>query len=58
MTDKQSLELLANRHVQLSDNLAKRIAYTGETDAVAQDRLIFVKYMVDSQLWELRFFMN
>ena len=58
VTDKRSLEIVAARHKQLSDNLAERITATGETDLVTQDLLISVKYMVDHQLYKIRSFMK
>ena len=58
VTDKRSLEIVAARHKQLSDNLAERITATGETDLVTQDLLIAVKYMVDHQLYKVRSFMK
>ncbi len=58
VTDKQSFEILAARHKQLSDNPAERMTTTGETDLVTQDLLISVEYMIDTQLWELRSFMK
>ncbi len=54
VTDKQSLEILAARYEQLSNNVAQRIVATGETDMVTQDLLIAVKATLDLHLWKVR----
>lgn len=58
VTDKQSLEVLSARHLQLSNRLGERIAATGDTDAVTQDLLISVRDMIDKQLWMMRSFLK
>ncbi len=57
-TDKESLDILSARHLQLTERLAERITATGETDLVTQDLLISVKDMIDYQLWQMRSFMK
>ena len=56
VADRESLDILSARHLQLSNRLGERIATTGETDVVTQDLLISVRDMVDKQLWMLRSF--
>ena len=58
VTDKQSVEILAARYQQLSDNVAQRIADTGDTDLVTQDLLISVKAALDLHLYKVRSFLK
>ncbi|WP_116126497.1 Dps family protein [Lewinella sp. IMCC34183] len=58
VSDKRSLEILAERYEQLSNNVARRITETGETDPVTQDLLISVKDMLDLHLWKVRSFLK
>ncbi|MGB3800051.1 MAG: DNA starvation/stationary phase protection protein [Lewinella sp.] len=58
VTDKESLELLSARHLQISNRLGDRIADTGETDVVTQDLLIALRDMIDKQLWMMRSFLK
>lgn len=56
--DRESLEILTARHLQISERLVERIARTGETDVVTQDLLISVRDLIDKQLWMLRSFLK
>ncbi|WP_116107569.1 Dps family protein [Lewinella sp. IMCC34191] len=58
VADKETLELLSARHLQISNRLGERIAETGETDVVTQDLLISVRDMIDKQLWMMRSFLK
>ncbi len=58
VSDRQSLELLTARHLEISNRLGNRIAETGETDIVTQDLLISVRDRIDKQLWMMRSFLK
>ena len=58
VADRESLEVLTARHLEISNRLGERIARTGETDVVTQDLLISVRDLIDKQLWMLRSFLK
>ena len=54
VTDKQTLEVLATRHLEISNRLADRIETTNDTDPTTSNLLQETKHMIDHQMWMMR----